>query len=168
MSDPVTPADREVVGRQLGRPPRALVGVAHRCPCGQPDVVETSPRLEDGTPFPTLYYLTCPRAASAVSALESSGLMREMSAGLAEDTDLAARYRRAHERYLARREEITPVEEISGVSAGGMPGRVKCLHVHLAHRLAEGPEVSPFGDETYDRVAPWWTDGPCVAPPQSP
>ncbi|MGZ6792957.1 MAG: DUF501 domain-containing protein, partial [Mycobacteriales bacterium] len=56
----MSPADREIVARQLGRPPRALVGVAHRCPCGQPDVVETSPRLEDGTPFPTLYYLTCP------------------------------------------------------------------------------------------------------------
>jgi hypothetical protein len=118
--------------------------------------------LPDGTPFPTVYYLTCPRAASAVSVLESSGLMREMNASLAADADLAARYRRAHERYLARRERIEHVEEIAGVSAGGMPGRVKCLHVHLAHRLAEGPGVNPFGDETHDRVAPWWTDGPCV------
>ena len=66
-----------MIGRQLGRPPRALVGVAHRCPCGQPDVVETAPRLEDGTPFPTLYYLTCPRANAAASRLESAGRMRE-------------------------------------------------------------------------------------------
>ena len=77
MNDPVTPEEREIVARQLGRPPRALVAVAHRCPCGQPDVVETSPRLEDGTPFPTLYYLTCPRAVAAASRLESTGRMRE-------------------------------------------------------------------------------------------
>jgi hypothetical protein len=127
-------------------------------------VVETRPRLPDGTPFPTLYYLTCPRATAAVSGLESTGAMREMNERLAADADLAAAYRRAHESYLARREEIGHVAEISGVSAGGMPDRVKCLHVHLAHRLAAGPGVNPFGDETHDRVAPWWTEGPCVAP----
>jgi hypothetical protein len=138
--------------------------VAHRCPCGLPDAVQTNPRLPDGTPFPTLYYLTCPRAVSAVSALESGGLMKRMNARLAEDPALADAYREAHERYLARREELAEVAEISGVSAGGMPGRVKCLHVHLAHRLAEGPTVNPFGDETYDLVAPWWTEGPCVEP----
>jgi uncharacterized protein len=167
-SESIDAADLAAVRAQLGRPPRGARTVAHRCPCGLPDVVETSPRLPDGTPFPTLYYLTCPRAASAVSALESSGHMREMNARLAEDADLAARYRRAHERYLARREERTPVPEIAGVSAGGMPGRVKCLHVHLAHRLAEGSGINPFGDETHDRVAPWWTDGPCVpvSPPR--
>lgn len=162
--------DLTVVEAQLGRRPRGARAVAHRCPCGLPDVVETSPRLPDGTPFPTLYYLTCPRATAAVSALESSGLMRRMSARLAEDADLAESYRRAHERYLSRRAEIGRVAEIDGVSAGGMPSRVKCLHVHLAQTLAQGPDVNPFGDQTYDRVAPWWTDGPCVdvAPPAPP
>ena len=53
--------------------------------------------------------------------------------------------------------------EIAGVSAGGMPTRVKCLHVHVAHALAAGPGVNPFGDETLDRIGPWWTDGPCVS-----
>ena len=159
---PIEPADRAAVEAQLGRPPRGARAVAHRCPCGLPDAVETSPRLPDGTPFPTLYYLTCPRATSAVSALESGGLMREMNARLAADPDLADRYRRAHARYLAGRQEIASVPEIEGVSAGGMPSRVKCLHVHLAHRLAEGPGVNPFGDETFDLVAPWWTEGPCV------
>jgi hypothetical protein len=128
-------------------------------------VVETNPRLPDGSPFPTLYYLTCPRAVRAVSVLESAGLMREMSARLAEDPDLAARYRAAHERYLRRREEIAVVPEIAGVSAGGMPTRVKCLHVHLAHALAEGPGVNPFGDEVRERIGAWWSEGPCVAPP---
>jgi len=125
-------------------------------------VVETSPRLADGTPFPTLYYLTCPRVTAAVSALESAGLMREMNARLAQDPDLAVQYRAAHERYLQRREEIGHVDEIAGVSAGGMPTRVKCLHVHVAHALAVGRGVNPFGDETLDHVNPWWTDGRCV------
>jgi hypothetical protein len=156
------PGDREAVKAQLGRPPRGARAVAHRCPCGLPDVVETAPRLPDGTPFPTLYYLTCPRAVGAVSALESAGLMREMSARLAEDPVLGQRYRAAHERYLRRREELEAVPEIAGVSAGGMPTRVKCLHVHLAQALAEGPGGNPFGDEVRDRIGPWWTDGPCV------
>ena len=101
--DPIGTDEHEIVERQLGRPPRALVAVAHRCPCGQPDVVETSPRLEDGTPFPTLYYLTCPRANAAASRLESAGRMRDWQDELAVDADLAARYRAAHDLYLATR-----------------------------------------------------------------
>jgi hypothetical protein len=151
-----------VVGAQLGREPRAIRAVAHRCPCGNPDVVETSPRLADGTPFPTLYYLTCPRAAAAVGRLEASGLMREMSERLRTDDELAAGYRAAHEAYLARREAIGHVDEIAGISAGGMPNRVKCLHVLAGHALAAGPGVNPLGDETLAALPPWWTDGPCV------
>ena len=158
----LTDGDRSVVAAQLGRAPRDTRTVAHRCPCGLPDVVETTPRLADGTPFPTLYYLTCPRAVAGCSRLESAGLMKEMTARLAEDPELAAQYRGAHEDYLARREAIGQVPEIAGVSAGGMPGRVKCLHVHLAHALAAGPGVNPFGDEVRARIEPWWSDGPCV------
>ena len=157
-------ADRAAVAAQLGRTPRGAREVAHRCPCGLPDVVETVPRLADGTPFPTLYYLTCPRAVHATSTLESAGRMREMNARLASGVDLAAQYRRAHERYLERRSELGDVPEIAGVSAGGMPDRVKCLHVHLAQALAQGPGVNPFGDETRELIEPWWTDGPCVTP----
>jgi uncharacterized protein len=165
---PATGADLATVAEQLGRTPRGTRAVAHRCPCGLPDAVQVAPRLPDGTPFPTLYYLTCPRAVAACSRLESAGLMREMTARLAEDPRLAAGYRRAHESYLAQREAIEPVPEIAGVSAGGMPGRVKCLHVHLAHALAAGPGVNPFGDEVRALVEPWWTDGPCVPAPPGP
>ena len=80
-----TVRDTADIAAQLGRAPRGLLGVAHRCPCGLPDVAETAPRLPDGSPFPTLYYLTCPRAAAAVSKLEASGLMREMTERLADD-----------------------------------------------------------------------------------
>jgi uncharacterized protein len=160
--EPATAADLDAVAAQLGRPPRGTRAVAHRCPCGLPAVVETRPRLADGTPFPTLYYLTCPRATAGCSRLESAGLMKEMEARLATDPDLAKRYRAAHEDYLARREEIEHVTEIEGTSAGGMPGRVKCLHVHMGHALAVGPGVNPFGDEVVERVGAWWADGPCV------
>ncbi|MET8148979.1 DUF501 domain-containing protein [Actinoplanes sp. NPDC049668] len=157
-------ADLETVAQQLGRTPRGTRAVAHRCPCGNPDVVETSPRLDDGTPFPTLFYLTCPRATAACSRLESGGVMREMQDRLATDPDLAKRYAEAHEDYLRRREAVEHVEEIGKVSAGGMPDRVKCLHVHLGHALAAGPGVNPFGDEVREAVGSWWTGGPCVRP----
>ena len=159
----VDPLDRAVVGAQLGRSPRAIRAVAHRCACGNPDVVETSPRLPDGTPFPTLYYLTCPRAASAIGRLEASGMMREMTERLRTDPDLAAAYRRAHEAYLGRRTQLAEVDEIAGISAGGMPNRVKCLHVLVAHALAAGPGVNPLGDEALAALEPWWAPGPCVA-----
>jgi hypothetical protein len=161
---PATELDLTAVAAQLGRPPRGTRAVAHRCPCGLPDVVETTPRLADGTPFPTLFYLTCPRAAAECSRLESAGVMRQMAARLVEDAELAAAYRAAHVDYLARREAIADVPEIAGVSAGGMPGRVKCLHVHLAHALGAGPGVNPLGDEVLEMVAPWWYGGPCVKP----
>lgn len=161
-SSGLDPDDTAAVARQLGREPRGAVGVAHRCPCGEPDVVATAPRLPDGTPFPTLYYLTCPRAAAAIGTLESSGLMRDMETRLATDPDLAAAYRAAHEAYLAEREAIGHVDEIDGISAGGMPTRVKCLHVLIGHALAAGPGVNPLGDEALAALAPWWEPTSCA------
>jgi uncharacterized protein len=163
-----SPADSAAVSMQLGRSARGMRAVAHRCPCGLPDVVETEPRLPDGAPFPTTYYLTCPRAAAAVSTLESAGVMREMSGRLAANPDLAAAHAAAHRDYLSRRERIAVVPEIAEVSAGGMPLRVKCLHALLAHSLAAGPGVNPLGDEVYEMVAPWWSEGPCVTVPAGP
>jgi hypothetical protein len=157
--------DVVVVERQLGRPPRGLRCVAHRCACGLPDVVQTDPRLPDGSPFPTLYYLTCPRAASAVSTLEAGGLMREMNVRLADDEELRAAYADAHKAYVRSREQVAQVPEIDNVSAGGMPSRVKCLHVLVAHSLAAGRGVNPFGDEALDALPQWWSAGPCVADP---
>lgn len=158
----VDPADLAAVSAQLGRPVRGVVAVAHRCACGLPDVVETLPRLDDGTPFPTTYYLTCPRLTAAASTLESQGVMREMTERLAQDEDLAAAYRAAHEDYLARRARLGDVPEIAGVSAGGMPTRVKCLHVLVAHALAAGPGVNPLGDEALAAIGDRAAGGCCV------
>jgi hypothetical protein len=160
----IDPADLSAIGRQLGRSPRGGHAVAHRCPCSLPDVVATEPRLPDGTPFPTTFYLTCPRAASRIGSLEGSGLMKEMEGRLADDVELAAAYAAAHERYLAARAELGDVPEIAGISAGGMPDRVKCLHVLAAQALAQGRGVNPLGDEVLDELGAWWATGPCVDP----
>ena len=141
----VDPADLDAVARQLGRDPRGVLEIAYRCPNGEPAVVKTTPRLPDGTPFPTLYYLTHPALTAAASRLESEGVMREMTARLREDPGLAAAYRRAHQAYLAERDAIEPLG--TTFSGGGMPDRVKCLHVVMAHALAKGRGVNPFGDE---------------------
>ena len=158
----IDPPDEAAVAAQLGREPRAIHEVGHRCPCGNPDVVTTEPRLPDGTPFPTTYYLTCPRAASRIGTLEGSGLMKEMQARLSEDPDLAAAYLAAHESYLAFRATLGEVPEIEGITAGGMPDRVKCLHVLAGHALAAGPGVNPLGDEVLELLGEWWASGPCV------
>ena len=157
--------DEAVVEAQLGRAPRAIHAVGHRCPCGNPDVVTTEPRLPDGTPFPTTFYLTCPRAASLIGRLEGSGLMAEMTERLASDPALAEAYAAAHERYLRARNEIGRVDEIDGVSAGGMPTRVKCLHVLAGQSLAQGPGVNPLGDEVLELLGDYWSPGPCVTAP---
>ena len=159
----IEPRDEEIIEAQLGRPPRSIHDIAHRCPCGNPDVVATEPRLDDGTPFPTTFYLTCPRAASMIGTLESSGLMTDMSDRISSDPDLAASYQRAHEAYLAFRESIGHVPQIVGVSAGGMPTRVKCLHVLAGQALAQGRGVNPLGDEVLDLLGEFWAAGPCVS-----
>lgn len=160
--EPVTPADEAAIAAQLGRTPRGIAGIGHRCPCSLPDVVTTEPRLPDGTPFPTTFYLTCPRAASRIGTLEGDGKMYEMNDRLAADPELAAAYRKAHEAYLEARYRLGDVPEIHGISAGGMPDRVKCLHVLAGQSLAQGRGVNPLGDEVLDLLGAWWASGPCV------
>ena len=160
----VTEADLATLQGQLGRVPRGVVGIAARCVCGRPTVVRTAPRLPDGTPFPTTFYLTHPRAVAAVSTLEASGIMKEMTDRIEQDPELAAGHRRAHEDYLARRLELGEVAEIAGISAGGMPTRVKCLHVLVGHALAVGPGISPLGDEALALIAPTWRPEVCTCP----
>lgn len=148
-----TPADLEVLREQLDRVPRGVVGIAARCVCGRPLVVKTAPRLEDGTPFPTTFYLTCPPIVKGCSVLEAEHIMESFNELLTNDEDIAAAYTRAHRDYIARRDELGEVEEIAGVSAGGMPTRVKCLHALVGHALAAGPGVNPIGDLALEMLA---------------
>ena len=158
--------DLAAVTRQLGRPPRGIRAIAHRCPCGLPDVIETAPRLPDGTPFPTLYYLTCVRACAAASRLEAAGMMRELTASLAADPELRAGYQAAHRDYAAARGEVAKAAGVpplppDAATAGGMPERVKCLHALAAHELAR-PGTNPIGHAAILAMGQWWSGGPCV------
>ena len=152
-----TDEDVRIVSRQLGRPARDVVGIAARCACGAPTVVSTRPRLADGTPFPTFYYLTHPAATAAVSTLEAEGQMPGLAMLLVGE--VAHRYRAAHESYIADRESIEPVDEVAGISAGGMPDRVKCLHALVGHALAAGSGVNPIGDLALQRAV--WNPEVC-------
>jgi hypothetical protein len=156
--EPPSELDIATVSAQLGRPARDVIGIAARCRCGAPTVVATRPRLADGTPFPTLYYLSHPAATASVSTLEAEGLMAEFAAML-EDEPTASAYRAAHESYLADRNGIEVVPELDGISAGGMPSRVKCLHALVAHSLAAGGGVNPIGDVALARAS--WTPDVC-------
>lgn len=162
MTNTPTAADLLSIAYQLGRTPRDVHAIAHRCPCGKPDVVETPPRLSDGTPFPTFYYATCPRLTGAISTLESSGMMAEMQERLDADLVLAGEYHAAHDDYLAARAALgMDVPEVEGISAGGMPDRVKCLHALVAHSLGAQPGVNPLGDEALAVLPEWWKVNPC-------
>ncbi|UOQ60339.1 DUF501 domain-containing protein [Leucobacter rhizosphaerae] len=146
-----TAADIAAVSEQLERQARGVVGIAARASDGSPTVVATAPRLPDGSPFPTFYYLSHPEAVAAASRLEAAGVMAEFNALLAEDEEVRAQYQRAHEQYIADRETVGEVPELVGVSAGGMPTRVKCLHALIGHALAAGPGVNPIGDLALER-----------------
>lgn len=160
-----TEADFAILQDHLGRIPRGVVGIAARSVSGEPLVVATAPRLEDGAPFPTTYYLTHPAYVAECSRLEASGIMADWSAEVAEDDALATAYATAHSAYLDARTKIgaragiAEVVEIDNYSAGGMPTRVKCLHALVGHSLAAGPGINPIGD----RAMSFMTDVPRLA-----
>ena len=149
--------DERVVAGQIGRPTRGTWGVARRCHLGVPMVIENAPRLEDGSPFPTLYWLTCPILIKRMSHLEARGELAALSERLAEDGPLRGRLALAIDRYRERRDGHEVIAE-SGPPPGGGPDRVKCLHVHAAHELADPP--NPIGSLSLAEVG--WPD--CVLP----
>jgi len=153
-----------VISAQLGRPARGRPAVVHACGHGLPTVVRVDPRLEDGTPFPTTFWLACPLLRSAVGRLEAGGEMVHLNARLAEEPELQTAYEGTAERYVALRDRLgAPDEPLEGApTAGGMPRRVKCLHVHLAHHLATGD--NPIGAHVADLLLPMACPAPCVAP----
>lgn len=157
LAQPATQEDRDIVQRQLGRFPRGMVAVGARCVCGTPLVTITRPLLEGGIPFPTTFYLCHPEAVRAVSRLEANGAMKEFNAMLADDERLRAQYEHAHEYYLVFRHELAQrlgdsEEHILGISAGGLPVRVKCLHALLGQTLVMGSGINPIGDMVVERI----------------
>ena len=160
-------ADRAIVERQLGRAPRAFRRVARRCPFGLPAVTEQEPYGADGQPFPTTYYLTCPHLVAAVSRIEAAGGVECWSNAVASDGEPAASLERASERQREIRRDRAGAEPRPdgraslGVGIGGAsrPGRLKCLHAHVAFALAEpGYEL---GERMLAEVGSPWPERCC-------
>lgn len=153
--------ERAVVSAQLGRPSRGHPAVVHTCEFGLPTVVRVDPRLDDGTPFPTTFWLTCPVMRSRVGRLEADHAMVGLNERLQTDPEFADAYASASERYVAARDQLG--DPLPGnPSAGGMPGHIKCLHVHAGHTLATGDNV--VGQWTLEHSTPAPCRGPCVTP----
>jgi uncharacterized protein len=159
---PADALERARVSAQLGRPARGAPAVVHRCGFGLPTVVRVAPRLEDGTPFPTTFWLSCPVMRSRVGTLEADHAMVGLNERLEREPELAGAYAASHRRYLAFRDRLGDPLPDREVSAGGMPRYVKCLHVHAAHHLATGD--NPIGAWVVERTTPAPCPAPCVGP----
>lgn len=158
LSQPLDHNDVDIVQQQLGRFPRGMVAVGARCVCGNPLAVVTRPLVDGKIPFPTSCYLTAPEATKAVSKLEAAGDMVDYSKRVqVDDGAWRQRYKLAHDAYLAFRHELAALtgdseEHIEGISAGGMPVRVKCLHALVGQSLVMGSGINPVGDDVLRRV----------------
>lgn len=159
--EPMGADEVDLVGRMLGRPPRGRPAAAVRCGWGLPAVLRVDPALEDGTPFPTTFWLACPLANRHCGRLEAEGAMAGLTERLERDPDMAAEYAAVHERYVSFRDALGP--KVPGdPSAGGMPARVKCLHALYAHHLAT--DENPVGEWVAGQVEPMPCPAPCVRP----
>lgn len=152
--------DQQVVAAQLERPLRATIEVVGRCPLGLPVTVSVPPVLDDGTPFPTRYWLSCPLARTRVGRLESAGGVKAMERWVESDPAVEARFRSAAARYAAERDGLVSKEAAHRPSGGvaGSERGVKCLHAHYADHQAGND--NPIGET----VAPWIEPLDCVIP----
>jgi hypothetical protein len=161
------PDDRALVERQLGRSPRAFRRVAVRCPFEAPAVTEQAPYDEDGKPFPTTYYLTCPQLVAAVARLEAAGGVERWSTVLDEDHELLADLERAtgeqrrirHELAGGQQEEDGGSSLDLGIGGSANPRRLKCLHAHVAYGLANPGYL--LAERILEELAPVWPEQHC-------
>lgn len=154
--------DRSVIETQIGRPQRADSEVVSRCHLGLPVVIKVPPLLDDGTPFPTLYWLSCPVAVSRIGRLEGSGGVRRMEAKAEADPSFGAALEEAHRSYAAERDALLPagVHPVPTGGVGGSATGVKCLHAHYAHFRAGA--TNPVGQLVSGWVEPLDCTEPCV------
>ncbi|HSJ28448.1 MAG TPA: DUF501 domain-containing protein [Acidimicrobiia bacterium] len=153
-------SDRDDLEAQIGRSLRAASDVVARCPLGLPVVAAVPPFLDDGTPFPTRYWLSCPLASTRVGRLEGAGGVRAMDRRAASDPAFGAALERAHDRYADDRDALVPegADPAPGGGVAGSGGGVKCLHAHYADHAAGND--NPVGA----LVAPWIEPLDCTIP----
>jgi uncharacterized protein len=148
--------DRRVVSWQLGRPARPFRQVAVRCAYGFPAVTEQAPYDDDGAPFPTSYYLTCPWLVAAIARLEAAGGVERWSRAAQEDPVLGESLARADR----EQRELRPELDV-GIAGTRAPGNLKCLHAHAAFALAR-PGYD-LGEAIVEEAGPrWCPDARCA------
>jgi hypothetical protein len=159
--------DLAIVERQLGRAPRAFRRVAVRCPHGTPAVTEQDPYGADGAPFPTTYYLTCPRLVAAIARIEAAGGVERWGRAATEDPVLAdslataTQLQREIRRDLAdgRTGRDAGASLELGIGGSRSPANLKCLHAHAAFALANpGYEL---GERMLAEAEPTWPADAC-------
>jgi hypothetical protein len=163
--------DREVVARQLGRPPRAFRRVVVRCPHGLPAVTEQEPYDDRGAPFPTTYYLTCPQLVAAIARIEAAGGVERWSEAAAADPALCESLERATEEQRRVRRELAAGRVGRdggssldlGIGGSRRPERLKCLHAHAAYALARPEYV--LGERILAEIEPLWPQAVCCTGP---
>lgn len=132
-----TEQEARLIAAQLGREPREPWAVLSRCWYGHPNAIVSPPVLQDGTPFPTWAWLSCPHLADAVSAEESSGAAKRWAKRLEEEPQLAEQVLAADAELRSLRAESghDPHPEV-GIAGQADPLATKCLHAHVALALA--------------------------------
>jgi len=155
--------DRDVVAVQIGRPPRSLVPVAARCHLGMPVVIDVPPILDDGTPFPTMHWLTCPLATLRISRIESAGGVRAADELIRTDIEVRGAFGAAMNRYAQRRGSLIPIGWDGPIPSGGIAGSsggVKCLHAQYADTAAGND--NPIGEGVAQQIEPLVCTVACV------
>jgi len=154
--------DRKVIETQLGRPQRADSEVVSRCHLGLPVVVRVPPLLDDGTPFPTLFWLTCPLAVARIARVESSGGVKRMDTRSESDPQFAEDLENANRSYETERDVRVPpgADPAPSGGVGGSSSGVKCLHAHYAHTRAGGD--NPVGKLVREWIEPLDCTEECV------
>lgn len=134
-----------MIAGELGRAPRDLTGIAVRCPHGYPAVTETAPILAEGSPNPTLLYMTCPALAAMISRVEAAGGVRALRSACQDDNELREILEEITRAYQERRAALALEGASAGVrdprpgaGIGGpeSPETASCLHAYGAALLA--------------------------------
>lgn len=147
---PLSEKDIKIVSRQLGRKPKNITKIVHRCSYGFPVVIESYSVLE-GKPFPTIYWLTCPYLRYQISKLESNGGVTKFENLLSKSSKLYAEHVSAHLKSKKRAIELAQnapssvIERLSNCGMGGITDfeHIKCLHMHVAYHI--GGIKNPVG-----------------------
>ena len=155
--------DKEVIELQIGRPLRSSFTVSCRCHLDLPAVIKVPPKLDDSTPFPTTYWLSCPMMNKKIGALESQGLIKALDKELQDNSQLKSDWLKRQESYKNEREDLDDQNSYPKASGGvgGAENSIKCLHSHTADELSTG--LNPIGKIVLESIGSFNCDQPCIS-----